>query len=85
MPQQRNANARQDALFNRSTGRVHGVVDAILLLIDLDLGRATDADHPYVVSIRAQSSRFSQDDSARLQQHQSEGSELAAARVRLCT
>ena len=43
--QQRNAAARQDAFLDRGAGRVHGVIDAILALLHLDLGRAADADH----------------------------------------
>src|SRR5258705_13995806 len=36
--------ARHDAFFHRRTGRMHRVVNAILALPYLDLGRATDAD-----------------------------------------
>ena len=43
--QQRHAAARQDAFFDRRAGGVHRVVDAILALLHLDLGRAADADH----------------------------------------
>src|SRR5208337_2958126 len=43
--QQRNAAARNDAFLDRRAGGVEGVVDAVLLLLDLDLGRAADADH----------------------------------------
>ena len=43
--QQRDAAARHDALLDRGAGRVERVVDAVLLLLDLDLGRAADADH----------------------------------------
>ena len=43
--QQRDAAARHDALLDRRAGGVERVVDAILLLLDLDLGRAADADH----------------------------------------
>ena len=43
--QQRDAAAGNDAFLDRGLRRVHGVVDAILLLLDLDLGRAADADH----------------------------------------
>ncbi len=42
--QQRNAAARDDAFLDRRSGGVEGVVDAVLLLLDLDLGRAADAD-----------------------------------------
>jgi hypothetical protein len=37
---QRNAAARDDAFFNRGLGRVHSVVDSVLLLLHLDLSRA---------------------------------------------
>src|SRR3981081_2154529 len=43
--QQGDAAARHDAFFNRRTGRMHRVINAVLALLDLDLGRATDADH----------------------------------------
>ena len=43
--QQRDAAARQDAFLDRGAGRMHRVVDAVLALPDLDLGRAADADH----------------------------------------
>src|SRR3977135_3861003 len=43
--QQGDAAARHDAFFNRRTGRMHRVIDAILALPYLDLGRAADADH----------------------------------------
>ena len=39
------AAARQNALLDRRPRGVQRVVDAILLLLDLDLGRAADADH----------------------------------------
>ena len=42
---QRHAAAGDDALLDRSLGRVHGVVDAVLALLDLDLGAAADTDH----------------------------------------
>src|SRR6185437_1765895 len=42
--QQRAAAAGHDALFHRSAGGVERVVDAVLLLLDLDLGRAADLD-----------------------------------------
>src|SRR5262249_10092458 len=42
---QRGATTGDDTLFDRSPGRVHRVVDAILLLFHLDLGRPADADH----------------------------------------
>ena len=44
-PQQRHAAARQDAFLDRCTRRIQRVVDAVLLLLDLDLGRAADSDH----------------------------------------
>ena len=44
-PQQRHAAARHDAFLDRGAGRVQRIVDAILLLLDLDLGRAADLDH----------------------------------------
>ena len=43
--QQRHAAARRNAFLDRRAGGVEGVVDAVLLLLDLDLGRAADADH----------------------------------------
>src|SRR5712664_2944215 len=43
--EQGDAAARNDAFFNRGTGRMHRVINAILALPDLDLGRAADADH----------------------------------------
>src|SRR5712671_1224239 len=43
--QQGDAAARHDAFFNRRTGRMHRVVNAILALLHLDFGRAADADH----------------------------------------
>ena len=43
--QQRDAAARHDAFLDRRAGGVQRVVDAVLLLLDLDLGRAADADH----------------------------------------
>src|SRR6267378_3626530 len=43
--EQGDAAARHDAFFNRRTGRMHRVVNAILALLDFDLGRAADADH----------------------------------------
>src|ERR1700737_95939 len=44
-PKQANAAARHDAFLNRRTGRMHRVINAILALLDLDFGRAADADH----------------------------------------
>ena len=43
--QERNAAAGDDAFLDRRAGGVERVVDAVLLLLDLDLGRAADADH----------------------------------------
>ena len=43
--QQRHAASRHDAFFNGRLRRVHRIVDAILLFLDLDLGRTADADH----------------------------------------
>ena len=43
--QQRDAAARNDAFLDRRAGGVKGVVDAVLLLLHLDFGRAADADH----------------------------------------
>src|SRR5580700_1342949 len=43
--QERNAAAGYDAFFDGRTGRMHRVINAILALLDLDLGRAADADH----------------------------------------
>src|SRR5947208_11425967 len=45
--EQGDAAARHDAFFNRRTGRMHRVIHAILALLDLDFGRAADADHGY--------------------------------------
>src|SRR2546421_8437226 len=43
--QQGDAAARHDAFLNRRTGRMHRVINAVLALLDLDFGRAADADH----------------------------------------
>src|SRR6266699_1515970 len=43
--QQSDAAARHDAFLDSRTGRMHRVIHAILALLDLDLGRATNADH----------------------------------------
>src|SRR6267143_979579 len=43
--QQGDAAARHDAFFNRRTGRMHRVINAILALPHFDFGRAADADH----------------------------------------
>src|SRR4051812_41231690 len=42
---QRDAAARNDALLDRRAGRGHGVLDAVLLLLELDLGGRADLDH----------------------------------------
>src|SRR5690606_24037838 len=43
--QQRGAAARDDAFLDRGAGGVQRVVDAVLALLDLDLGGTADADH----------------------------------------
>ena len=43
--QQRHAAAGRNAFLDRRAGGVEGVVDAVLLFLDLDFGRAADADH----------------------------------------
>ena len=43
--EQRGAAAGDDAFLDRGAGRVERVVDAVLALLDLDLGRAADLDH----------------------------------------
>src|SRR5258707_8091959 len=43
--EQGDAAARYDAFLNRRTGRMHRVINAVLALLHLDLGRAADADH----------------------------------------
>src|SRR5690606_35715052 len=43
--QQRHAATGQNAFLDRRAGRVQRVVDAVLLLLDLDFRRAADADH----------------------------------------
>src|SRR3954463_8608314 len=43
--EQGDAAARDDAFLDRGAGRMHRVIDAILALLHLDLGRAADADH----------------------------------------
>src|SRR6266536_118504 len=43
--QQRHSTTGKDAFLDRRAGRVHRVVDPIFALLDLDLGRAADADH----------------------------------------
>src|SRR5579863_7976241 len=42
--QQSNATAGKNAFLDCCTGRVHGIIHAVLALLDLDLGRAADAD-----------------------------------------
>src|SRR5262245_52504414 len=43
--EQGDAAARHDAFLDRGAGGVHRVINAILALLHLDLGRAADADH----------------------------------------
>src|SRR5207248_4127954 len=43
--EQRSAAARDDPFLDRSAGRVERVVDAVLALLHLDLGRTADLDH----------------------------------------
>ena len=43
--EQRGAAAGDDAFLDRGAGRVERVVDAVLALLDLDLGRTADLDH----------------------------------------
>src|SRR5664280_2153385 len=43
--QQRDAAARHDAFLDRGAGGVERVFDAVLLFLDLDLGRPADTDH----------------------------------------
>src|SRR5436853_515210 len=43
--EQGDAAARDDAFFHSGAGRMHRVINAILALLHLDLGRAADADH----------------------------------------
>ena len=43
-PEQRDAAAGDDALFDRGLGRLHRVLDAVLLLLELDLGGRADLD-----------------------------------------
>ena len=43
--EQGDAAARQDAFLDRRAGRMHRIINAILALLHLDLGRAADADH----------------------------------------
>ena len=43
--QQRDAAARDDALLERRPSRLQGVLDAVLLLLHLGLGRGADLDH----------------------------------------
>src|SRR6185436_15647987 len=42
--QQRHAAARNDAFLDGRTGRVQGVVNAVLLLLDFHFGRTANAD-----------------------------------------
>src|SRR5206468_138031 len=41
---QRRAAAGDDALLDRGLGRMHGILDPVLALLDLDLGGAADLD-----------------------------------------
>jgi chaperonin GroEL len=43
--QESNAAAGENAFLDCRTGRVHGIIHAVLALLDLDLGRTADADH----------------------------------------
>ena len=43
--EQSDAAAGDDAFLDRGAGRVERVVDAVLALLDLDLGGAADLDH----------------------------------------
>src|SRR6185436_3475298 len=43
--EQSDSAARDDSFLDRGAGGVEGVVDAVLALLDLDLGRAADLDH----------------------------------------
>ena len=43
--EQRGAAARNNAFLDRGAGRMERVVDAVLALLHLDLGRAADLDH----------------------------------------
>ncbi len=43
--QQRDAAAGHDALLDGRLRRLHGVLDAVLLLLELDLGGRADLDH----------------------------------------
>src|SRR3954453_8811545 len=43
--EERNATAGNDTFLDRRASSMHRVVDAVLALLDLDLGRATDADN----------------------------------------
>jgi hypothetical protein len=43
--QQRNAAPRKYAFLDRSASRVHGVVNTVLALLHLDLGRTADPNH----------------------------------------
>src|SRR5262249_26566970 len=44
-PQEWHAAPRQDALLNRRSRRVHGVLDAVLAFLHLDLTGPADPDH----------------------------------------
>src|SRR5262245_14956465 len=48
--QQCDAAARHDAFLHRGAGRIERVIDAVLALLHLDFGGATDLDHRYATS-----------------------------------
>src|SRR4029079_12054145 len=45
--EERGTAARNDAFLDRGAGRVKRVIDAVLALLDLDLGSTADLDHGY--------------------------------------
>src|SRR5437667_11587520 len=53
--QQSDTTPGQDAFLDRGPGRMHGIVNAILALLHLDLGGTTDADHCNAASELGQS------------------------------
>ena len=48
--QQRHATAGHDALFDRRLGRGDRVFDAVLLLLELDLGGGADLEHGHAAA-----------------------------------
>ena len=44
-PEQRNAAAWNDPFLDGRAGGMEGIIDPVLLLLHLELGRAADADH----------------------------------------